>query len=58
MMCARCGCNVGWWWHGWKHQRGWHSPPSCERAPLPVDRPDQGPTAGMRDGPGTNPGWP
>lgn len=35
--CARCGCSVSLWYHGWKHQRGWRSPlKSCGMKPVPV----------------------
>jgi len=34
-VCKHCGNPVGVWQQGdtpyWKHQRGWHSPPSCGR---------------------------
>lgn len=37
-ICARCGNPVGSWYYGWKHQAGWHSPPSCGQKPLVVPR--------------------
>ncbi|PFH12869.1 hypothetical protein BX604_7289 [Burkholderia sp. JKS000303] len=37
-VCARCGASVGYWYFGWKHQTGWHSPPTCGQKPVPVLR--------------------
>jgi len=33
LICRHCGCNVGLWFHGWKHQTaGWRAPrKSCGR---------------------------
>jgi hypothetical protein len=31
-VCKHCGNLVGFWFYGWKHQRGWHSKaPTCGR---------------------------
>ena len=36
-ICRRCGNNVQYWYFGWKHCTGWHSPPSCGQRPDPVE---------------------
>lgn len=40
-VCARCGCSVGWWYFGWKHQTGgYRAPKTCGGKPVPVLRGD------------------
>ena len=37
-ICARCGNPVGYWFYGWKHQRGGASKtPSCGQKPVPKE---------------------
>ena len=35
-VCFKCGCNVGLWFYGWKHQTSWKSKKSCGQTPIPV----------------------
>lgn len=36
-VCKTCGCNVGLWHHGWKHQRGWRTKKQACDKPVPVE---------------------
>ena len=41
-VCRYCGLSVSYWGRKdggyWKHQSGWHSPPSCGQPAVPITR--------------------